>query len=74
MSPIIHIIFLIVFLIIFSSDHYFFYYVTIISIIFSIIFDYVRARGLHPTGNLQKLADANSRPTSGNLHLARFSI
>ncbi len=52
------IIFLIIFLIMFSSDYYFFDYVTIISIIFPIIFDYVR--GSHP--NLQKLADANSRP------------
>ncbi len=43
----------------FSSDYYFFYYVTIIILnMFSTIFDYVRSS--HP--NLQKLADANSRP------------
>jgi hypothetical protein len=36
----------------------FIYYVAIISIIFSIIFDYVTDS--HP--NLEKLADANSRP------------
>ncbi len=57
-SPIKRIIFLIIFLIFFFSDYYFFYYVTVSSIIFYIIFDYVRCS--HP--NLQKLADANSRP------------
>jgi hypothetical protein len=52
-----YVLFFLLFSCYFSSDFYY-YYDTIISIIFSIIFDYVTDS--HP--NLEKLADDNSRP------------